>query len=73
MMMVNGERTYTRPYIMDKNLGNAVDLDKIDLPKTNADGEPVVAIGLPLEAQRMADYLQLRENEGSLQYETGRS
>ncbi len=40
--MANGERVYTRPYIMDKNLGSAVDLDKIDLPKTNADGEPVV-------------------------------
>ena len=44
MTMASGERTYTRPYIMDKNLGNAVDLDKIDLPKTNADGEPVIEL-----------------------------
>ena len=40
-MVTNGARTYTRPYIMDKNLGAAVDLDKIDLPTTNGDGKPV--------------------------------
>nr|HMN31148.1 phytanoyl-CoA dioxygenase family protein [Caldilineaceae bacterium] len=38
------ERVYTRPYIMDKNLGNALDLETIDLPQTNADGKPVVEL-----------------------------
>lgn len=36
--------------------------------------ENLLALSVPeAEAQRMADYLQLRENEGLLQYETGRS
>src|SRR5690349_21009495 len=43
-MVTNGARTYTRPYIMDKNLGAAVDLDKIDLPTTNGDGKPVIEL-----------------------------
>lgn len=30
----------TRPYIMDENMGKAVDLDKVDLPTTNANGQP---------------------------------
>ncbi len=33
-----------RPYIMDKNLGAAVNLDAIDLPTTNADGLPVIEL-----------------------------
>ena len=40
-MTLNGLAA-TRPYIMDKNMGKAVDLDKIELPTTNADGQPVV-------------------------------
>ena len=32
----------TRPYIMDKNMGKAVDLDKVELPTTNGDGKPVI-------------------------------
>lgn len=33
-----------RPYIMDKNLGAAVNLDAIELPTTNADGLPVIEL-----------------------------
>jgi hypothetical protein len=36
--------------------------------------ENLLALSVPeVEAQRMAGYLQLRENEGILQYETGRT
>lgn len=36
--------------------------------------ENLLALSVPeVEAQRIADYLQIRENEGLLQYETGRS
>jgi hypothetical protein len=37
-------RISARPYIMDKNLGSALDLDALDLPKTNADGKPVTEL-----------------------------
>ncbi|MEZ4616130.1 MAG: hypothetical protein R2867_11600 [Caldilineaceae bacterium] len=40
--MLANERTVTRPYIMDKSMGAAVDLDAVDLPTTNADGLPVI-------------------------------
>jgi len=33
-----------RPYIMDKNLGRALDLDHQDLTQTNAEGKPVPAL-----------------------------
>lgn len=42
--MVQQNGVATRPYIMDKNMGKAVDLDKIELPTTNADGKPVIAL-----------------------------
>ena len=42
--MLANERPTTRPYIMDKSMGAAVDLDAIDLPKTNADGLPVIEL-----------------------------
>jgi hypothetical protein len=36
--------------------------------------ENLLALSVPVaEAQQLGDYLQLRENEGLLQYETGRS
>lgn len=33
---------YTKPFIVDKNLGRALDEDNANLPETNADGLPVV-------------------------------
>lgn len=33
-----------RPYVMSKNMGASVDLDALDLPRTNADGKPVVEL-----------------------------
>lgn len=42
--MQSKERTITRPYIMDKNMGAAVDLDKINLTATNSDGLPVIEL-----------------------------
>jgi hypothetical protein len=38
------ERVNGRPYIMDKNLGSALDLDAIQMPTTNADGLPVIEL-----------------------------
>ncbi|MCB0096634.1 MAG: hypothetical protein KDE46_12975, partial [Caldilineaceae bacterium] len=42
--MLANERTITRPYIMDKSMGAALDLDAVDLPRTNADGLPVIEL-----------------------------
>lgn len=33
-----------QPFVIDKNLGASVDLDALDLPRTNADGRPVVEL-----------------------------
>jgi len=38
------ERVAVRPFIMDKNLGAAVNLDTLDLTDTNADGKPVIEL-----------------------------
>jgi hypothetical protein len=43
-MMPVKEQTITRPYIMDKNMGAAVDLDAVEMPTTNADGKPVIEL-----------------------------
>lgn len=43
-MIAVQERQVARPYIMDKNMGAAVDLDKMSFPKTNADGKPIVEL-----------------------------
>lgn len=43
-------------------------------PLTEWSSENLLALSVPEDqAQHLADYLQLRENEGLLQYETGRS
>ena len=37
-------KTDHRPYIFDENLGERLDLDAVDMPRTNADGQPVVEL-----------------------------
>jgi len=43
-MTTTNNTSQQSPFIIDKNLGARVDLERLDLPQTNAEGQPVIAL-----------------------------